>query len=88
MVIYDNADYSADELKEYVRSRKYEEDSKWLEPDKIEDWKKHGKQIRFSDFFENKLSFEEDDFVELVYDDFSDVIVEEQTKHEKRVKSL
>ena len=88
MAIYDNADYSADELKEYVRSRKYVEDSKWLEPDKIEDWKKHGKQIRFSDFFENKLSFEEDDFVELVYDDFLDVIVEEQTKLEKQVKSL
>ena len=88
MAIYDNADYSADELKEYVRSRKYVEDSNWLEPKKIEHWKKYGRHVKFSDFFENKLSFEDDDFVELVYDDFSDMIMEEQTKLEKQVKSL
>ena len=76
MEIYDKADYSADELKEYVRSRMYIEESNWLEPAKIEDWKKHGKQIRFSDFFENKLSFKEDDFVELVYDDFTGIVIE------------
>jgi hypothetical protein len=80
MAIYDNADYSADELKEYVRSRMYIEESNWLNPAKIEDWKKHGKQIRFSDFFDKKLCFEEDDFMELVYDDFTDIYKEEHIK--------
>lgn len=88
MAIYDNADYSADELKEYVRSRKYVEDSNWLEPKKIEHWKKYGRHVKFSDFFENKLSFEDDDFVELVYDDFSDMIMEDQTKGTEQQKKI
>lgn len=77
MAIYDNAHYSVDDLKEYVCSRKYIEESNWLEPSKIENWKKYGKQVKFSDFFENKLIFEDEEFVELVFDDFSDMKMED-----------
>lgn len=73
MAIYDNTDYLADDLIEYVRSRKYIEESNWLEPSKVDHWKKYGKHVKFSDFFEGKLIFKEHEFVELVFDNFKDI---------------
>lgn len=74
MEIYDHMDYSAEQLKQYTFSNLYYEDSNWLEPDEEEFWKSHARKIKFSSVFNNELQFKEEDFVELVYDDFKDLI--------------
>ena len=70
--IYDNMDYSADSLKEYARSFQYLKDNGWLNKSE-EEWKKHAKHIMFSSLFQNQLSLLDEDFVEVIYDDFSDI---------------
>lgn len=71
--IYDNMNYSADDLKKFARSFQYLKESRWVEESKKDDWKKHAKHIMFSSFFQNQLSLSDDDFVEVIYDDFSDI---------------
>ena len=65
--------YSADDLKKFARSFQYLKESRWVEESKKDDWKKHAKHIMFSSFFQNQLSLSDDDFVEVIYDDFSDI---------------
>ena len=72
-LIYDNMDYSADNLKEYARSFQYLKDTNWVEEYKKEEWKKNAKHITFSSYFQNKLDLSNEDFVEVIYDDFSDI---------------
>lgn len=72
-LIYDNMDYSADNLKEYARSFQYLKDSSWVEEYKKEEWKKNAKHITFSSYFHNQLDLSNEDFVEVIYDDFSDI---------------
>ena len=72
MEIYDNMNYSADDLKEYARSFQYLKDTNWEEYKKDE-WKKYAKHIMFSSLFQNKLELSDEDFVEVIYDDFSDI---------------
>ena len=72
-MIYNNADYPADKLKEYARSFQYLNDTTWLEKWKKEDWKKNAKHIMFSSVFQNQLDLSDEDFVEVIYDDFSDI---------------
>ena len=71
-LIYDNANYSAEELKEYARSYRYLKDLNWGERKK-EDWKKNARHIMFSAYFQDQLNLSGDDFVEVIYDDFSDI---------------
>ena len=71
-MIYNNADYSADCLKVYARSFQYLKDLNWGER-KQEDWKKNAKQIMFSSYFQNQLNLSNEDFVEVIYDDFSGI---------------
>lgn len=72
--IYDRMNYPADQLKEYATSYKYYEDNGWFDEDEdVADWKDNAKQIMFSSVFENQLVFEKDDFIEVIYDDFSDL---------------
>ena len=73
MWIYDNANYSADKLKEYARSYQYLQESTWVEESKKEEWKKHAKHIMFSSVFQNQLILSDEDWVEVIYDDFSDI---------------
>lgn len=71
-MIYDNADYPADELKEYAHTFQYLKDLNWGERKK-EEWKKNAKHIMFSSYFQNQLNLSNEDFVEVIYDDFSDI---------------
>ena len=72
-LIYDNMDYSADKLKEYARSFQYLKDTNWVEEYKKEEWKKNAKHITFSSYFQNQLDLSNEDFVEVIFDDFSDI---------------
>ena len=74
--IYDNMDYSADDLKEYARSFKYLNDSSWVKDSEKDDWKKHAKHIMFSSVFRNQFTLSDEDWVEVIYDDFVDIINE------------
>lgn len=67
-LIYDRMDYSADNLKEYIRSFQYLENRY----DK-EEWKNYAKHIMFSSYFQNQLEFSDGDFIEVVFDDFNDI---------------
>jgi hypothetical protein len=40
---------------------------------KEDEWKKHAKHIMFSSVFQNQLILSDDDIVEVIYDDFSDI---------------
>lgn len=50
------------------------ENSCWLNTEgKIETFKKYQRQIYFKDYLARKLSFNKDEFVSLIYDDFEDL---------------
>jgi len=71
--IFDNMNYSADKLKEYARSYQYLSDTNWIEESEKEWWKKNAKHITFSSYFQNQLDLSNEDFVEVIFDDFSDI---------------
>ena len=79
MWIYENANYSADKLKEYARSYQYLQESTWIEDWEKDEWKKHAKHIMFSSVFQNQFTLSDDDWVEVIYDDFSDIILKKPT---------
>ena len=72
-MIYNNMHYSADDLKEYARSFQYLKDTNWIEESKKDEWKMEAKHIMFSSYFQNQLNLSGEDFVEVIYDDFSDI---------------
>jgi len=72
--IYNNINLSADKLKEYALSLQYLNGNTWLEGSDKEERKKHAKHINFSSYFKRRLTFSDEDFVEVIYDDFSDLI--------------
>ena len=72
--IFDKMNYSADDLKEYARSYQYlNDDTAWVDEIEKEDWKKNANHIMFSSYFQNQLNLSGEDFVEVIYDDFSDI---------------
>lgn len=73
MEIYDNANFPANKLKEYACSYQYLQESTWIENSEKDDWKKHAKHIMFSSVFQNQLNLSDGDWVEVIYDDFSDI---------------
>ena len=73
MEIYDRANYSSDDLKEYAQSYQYLKDDTWVEDWEKEDWKKNAKHIMFSSYFQDQLNLSGEDFVEVIFDDFSDI---------------
>lgn len=73
MWIYENANIPADKLKEYACSYQYLQESTWIEESEKEEWKKNAKHIMFSSYFQNQLDLSSEDFVEVIYDDFSDI---------------
>jgi len=73
MEIYERMNYSSDSLKEYARSYQYLKDTIWIEGWDKEDWKKNARHIMFSAYFQDQLNLSGDDFVEVIYDDFSDI---------------
>lgn len=72
MAIFDNMNYSADNLKEYALSFQYLKDI-CLEESLKDEWEKNAKHIMFSTFFHSKLELSNEDFVDIIYDDFSDI---------------
>ncbi len=73
-LIYSKLNYSADSLKEYARSYQYLRDCEEVTNDfDMEDWKKHAKHISFASFFKNEVVLNEGDFIEVIFDDFSDL---------------
>jgi hypothetical protein len=72
--IYNNLELSADDLLKYARSRQYMKNESWQTTSDKERWEKHAKQITFASFFRNETKLDDEDFVEVVYDDFSDII--------------
>ena len=73
MEVYDRANCSSDDLKEYAQSYQYLKDTNWVEEWEKEDWKKNAKHIMFSSYFQDQLNLSGEDFVEVIYDDFSDI---------------
>ena len=73
MLIFDNMEYPADKLKEYVQSFQYLKDTTWEEESEKEDWKKNAKHITFSSYFQNQLNLSNEAFVDVIFDDFSDI---------------
>ena len=73
MEIYDRANYSSDDLKEYAQSFQYLKDDTWLEEWEKEGWKKDAKHIMFSDYFQNNLKFASGESIDVIFDDFSDI---------------
>ena len=71
--IFDKMNYSADDLKEYACSYQYLKDTDWVEEYKKEEWRKNAKHITFSSYFQNQLDLSNEDFVEVIFDDFSDI---------------
>ena len=72
--IFDKMNYLADDLKEYARSFQYlNDDTTWVEKWEKEEWRKNAKHIMFSSYFQNQLDLSNEDFVEVIYDDFSDI---------------
>ena len=72
-LIYDNMDYSADNLKEYACSFQYLKDTNWVEKYKKEEWRKNARHITFSSYFQKQLELADGDFIEVIFDDFSDI---------------
>ena len=58
----------------YRENDQYDEFTKWYKPEQIESRKKRAKKITFSSVFQDDFKLEGDDFVELVYDDFKDLM--------------
>lgn len=73
-LIYDNMDLGADDLKEYAHSFQYLKDCRWSNESEANEWKKHAKHIMFSSVFQNQLNLSEEDFIEVIYDDFRDIV--------------
>ena len=73
MEIYDRANYSSDDLKEYAQSYQYLKNTNWVEEWEKEDWKKNAKHIMFSSYFQNQLDLSGDDFIDVIFDDYSDI---------------
>lgn len=39
----------------------------------VVEWKKNAKHIMFSSYFQNQVVLNKGDFIEIIYDDFSDI---------------
>lgn len=75
-MICEYLDKSADELVAYTKARRYIDESMWDYEKEKEEWITHGKLILFSEYFSgtsSELLSSEEDFVEVVLDDFKDL---------------
>ena len=70
--IFANMHYSSEDLKEYAHSLQYFKDCK-CSASEADEWKKHAKHVMFSSLFQNQLVLSDKDFIEVIYDDFSDI---------------
>lgn len=71
--IYDNIGHKSDELKHFALTSKYLESNSWLDKTDKE-WKQNARCIDFPSFFGGKTALSDKEFVEVIYDDFRDMI--------------
>lgn len=76
MNIYEYIYAGAEELLEYTSSRSYvSEDNWWLENEQDKkEWLQYGKMIYFPEVIAGKLTFKHGDFVDVILDDFKDMV--------------
>ena len=72
-LIYDDMDKGAEELLAYVHTRRYLDDSSWREPEDQEIWRRDGLHIQYADYFKGNIPWREGVWIEVVFDDFSDL---------------
>ena len=72
-LIYDDMDKGAEELLAYVHTRRYLDDSSWIEPEDQEIWRRDGLHIQYADYFKGNIPWREGVWIEVVFDDFSDL---------------
>lgn len=72
--IVDNLNYTADRLREYARTYEYLNGYDGWDSHEVEEWKKEAKHIMFSSVFQGQINLSDTDFVEVIYDDFRDLI--------------
>ena len=72
--IFDNLNYTADRLREYARTYEYLNGYAGWDSHEVEEWKKEAKHIMFSSVFQGQINLSDTDFVEVIYDDFRDLI--------------
>ena len=68
--IYDGMDMGADELLAYVRDRRYLD---YKSPEDQEIWRRDGLHIQYADYFKGTIPWREGVWIEVVFDDFSDL---------------
>ena len=72
-LIYDDMDKGAEELLAYVHTRRYLDDSSWIETEDQEIWRRDGLHIQYADYFKGNIPWREGVWIEVVFDDFSDL---------------
>ena len=72
-LIYDDMDKGAGELLAYVHTRRYLDDSSWIEPEDQEIWRRDGLHIQYADYFKGNIPWHEGVWIEVVFDDFRDL---------------
>lgn len=68
--IYDRVDLSSQELIEYINNRTYLFEDKSLSAEEREEWIRYGKIIQYGDYFDGSLKLDDEEFVDVIYDDF------------------
>jgi len=68
--IYDGMDMGAEELLAYVRDRRYLD---YKSPEDQEIWRRDGLHIQYADYFKGNIPWREGVWIEVVFDDFSDL---------------
>ena len=72
--ILDHLHFSSNSLKEYISTYQYLKDYKSYNTElDIEEWEKHAKHVSFASFLKNGIALEDDDSIDVVFDDFSDI---------------
>lgn len=68
--IYEQVFLTAQELVEYIDKRAYVLDDKSLSQEEQDSWIKDGKIIQYADYFDGSLRLGDEEFIDIVYDDF------------------
>lgn len=69
-LIYNDMDKGAEGLLAYVRDRRYLDDKS---PEDQEVWRRDGLHIQYADYFKGNIPWREGVWIEVVFDDFSDL---------------
>lgn len=68
--IYEQVCSTVQELKDYIDRRTYILDNGGLSQEEKDSWIKNGRIIQYADYFDGSLRLGDDEFIDIVYDDF------------------